>query len=40
MLKVLIEKIRYPAEIRRNEEIGSYLHVQEFHAAQLKLLME
>lgn len=39
-LKALMGKLHFPALIGRNEEIGNYVHVQEFHAMQLKLLLE
>jgi ubiquinone/menaquinone biosynthesis C-methylase UbiE len=39
-LKALIGKLHFPVIIGRNEEISDYVHVQEFHTTQLKLLLE
>jgi len=39
-IKAIFGKLQFPAVIGRNEEIGDYIHVQEFHSAQLKILLE
>lgn len=39
-LKALLGRLHFPALIGSNEELGDYVHVQEFHATQLKLLLE
>jgi len=38
MLKALFGKLKFPIKIGFAEEIGDYIHVQEFHEAQLLLL--
>lgn len=40
VLKVLTGRLKFPHEMGFNEEIGAYTHVQEFHAAQLELLLK
>ena len=39
-IKAVFGKLQFPALIGRNEEIGDYVHVQEFNSTQLKLLLE
>ena len=39
MIKACLGKLTFPVVIGHNVEIGDYVHVQEFHEQQLKLLM-
>jgi hypothetical protein len=36
----LLGQLKFPAKIGYAKEIGDYIHVQEFHEQQLKLLLE
>ena len=37
--KLLLGNLRFPVKIGGNEEIGDYIHVQEFHEQQLNLML-
>jgi 2-polyprenyl-3-methyl-5-hydroxy-6-metoxy-1,4-benzoquinol methylase len=39
-IKAVFGKLQFPASLGYTEGIGDYVHVQEFHSAQLKLLLE
>jgi len=39
IIKLLSGRLKFPVKIGYNEEIGDYIHVQEFHEQQLKLLL-
>ena len=40
LLRAFIGQLNFPRLIGRNEEIGDYIHIQEFHEQQLKLNLE
>jgi ubiquinone/menaquinone biosynthesis C-methylase UbiE len=40
ILKALTGKLKFPNKIGYREEIGDYIHVQEFHEAQLMLMLK
>jgi len=40
ILKLFIGKLKFPKKIGYNVEIGNYIHIQEFHEQQLKMLLQ
>lgn len=40
VIKLLLGKLKFPLKIGENEEIGEYIHVQEFHEQQLNLMLQ
>ena len=40
LVKLMFGKLRFPVKIGENEEIGEYVHIQEFSEFQLKNLLE
>lgn len=40
LVRALLGKLQFPMTIGHFEEIGDYVHVQEFHEQQLKLMLE
>ncbi len=40
VLKLLLGNLRFPIRIGYNDELGDYIHLQEFHDAQLKLMLK
>jgi ubiquinone/menaquinone biosynthesis C-methylase UbiE len=40
IVKILIGKLHFPLKIGYNEEIGDYIHIQEFNEFQLKNMLE
>jgi len=40
LVKLMLGKLRFPVKIGENEEIGEYVHIQEFSEFQLKNLLE
>jgi ubiquinone/menaquinone biosynthesis C-methylase UbiE len=40
LLRALLGKLDFPKIIGHNEEIGDYVHIQEFHEQQLRLMLE
>lgn len=40
LLKALAGRLQFPSLIGHDDELGDYVHVQEFHTAQLQLLLE
>ena len=40
IIKLLLGRLNFPIKIGYNEEIGNYIHVQEFYEQQLKLLLK
>jgi ubiquinone/menaquinone biosynthesis C-methylase UbiE len=39
VMKLISGRLKFPIKIGFNEEIGDYVHVQEFHEQQLKLIL-
>lgn len=39
-MRALFGKLNFPMNIGGNQEIGEYIHVQEFHESQLRLGLE
>jgi SAM-dependent methyltransferase len=40
VLRAFVGRLRFPIAIGHNEQLGVYVHVQEFHSRQLELLLE
>jgi ubiquinone/menaquinone biosynthesis C-methylase UbiE len=40
MIKACLGKLQFPIKIGEREEIGNYIHIQEFHEQQLQLVMQ
>lgn len=40
LVRALLGKLQFPMTIGHFEEIGDYVHAQEFHEQQLKLMLE